>query len=79
MEPKSKTKPNNKVKPQKINSRHKPSADLKINEMTSDVKEKPKARRSNTRLKKSSVPIEVVDLNNDKSNDQPKKKGWWNN
>ena len=41
--------------------------------MTSDEKEKTKVRKSNTRLKKSSVPIEVVDLNNDKTNDQPKK------
>ena len=38
-----------------------------------------KARKSNKRLKKSSMPIEVVDLNNEKAHDQPKKKGWWNN
>ena len=78
---KSKIKSNNKniAKSKKINSISKPSVDLKINKIKSEEKEKTKVRKSNTRLKKSSIPIEVVDLNNDKTNDQPKKKGWWNN
>ena len=78
---KSKIKSNNKniAKSKKINSISKPSEDLKIIKIKSEEKEKTKVRKSNTRLKKSSIPIEVVDLNNDKTNDQPKKKGWWNN
>ena len=78
---KSKIKSNNKniAKSKKINSISNPSVDLKINKIKSEEKEKTKVRKSNTRLKKSSIPIEVVDLNNDKTNDQPKKKGWWNN
>ena len=78
---KSKIKSNNKniAKSKKINSISKPSVDLKINKIKSEEKEKTKVRKSKTRLKKSSIPIEVVDLNNDKTNDQPKKKGWWNN
>ncbi len=78
---KSKIKSNNKniAKSKKINSISNPSVDLKINKIKSEEKEKTKVRKSKTRLKKSSIPIEVVDLNNDKTNDQPKKKGWWNN
>ncbi len=32
-----------------------------------------------TRKKKSSKPIEIVDVNNDENSNQPKKKGWWSN
>ena len=84
---KSKSKPFNKVKnnSKKTNNKNEKQQEIKTieNEKQQEIKtienEKRKIKKNIARTKKSSTPIEIVDLNNKKAIDQPKKKGWWNN
>ncbi len=51
---------------------HKPET----NKITKLEKKKPTKR---TRKKSSSKKIDIVDINNKETKNQPKKTGWWNN
>ena len=54
----------------------------KLIEVESKLEEKTnlkKPKKQNPRKKSSSTKIDIVEVNENETNNQPKKKGWWNN
>ena len=77
---KTKSKSSNNIEKSSINTPN----DEK-NPVSNQIEEKAnnsipnKKTSKGSRKKKSSKPIEIVDINKNENKDQPKKKGWWSN